>query len=213
MSNPAQHLSPDVVLQQTATLVARDGDAFVVATPLGELRARRAKSCLVAPDPGDRVLLATSDGGESWLLAVLEGPSPTVVHADGDLAIRAGGRLDLTAHDTVGVVAGDSVAVTTGRANVKVVDAHVAFERLTSVGLELLTDVERIKTFATSFDGVFDRLSQRMKRSFRRIEQIDHVKAGHIDYAADATMSLRGDHAVVTAERLVKIDGKQVHLG
>lgn len=209
----APKLEPDAVFQETATVARRDGDAFLVVTPLSELRARRARSCLVAPEAGDRVIVATTDGGEAWVLAVLEGASPLVVQSEGDMAIRSTGRLDLTAHDTVGVVAGEGVAVTAGRVEVKAIDAAIAFDRLTQVGQQLLTEVDRIKTVARTFDGVFDRLSQRMKRSFRRVEQIDQVKAGHVDYAADGTMSLRSDHTVMTAERLVKVDGKQVHLG
>jgi len=52
-----------------------------------------------------------------------------------------------------------------------------------------------------------------MKRSFRTVEDIDQLKAKKIDYAAETTMALRAEHAVVHAEELVKVDGKQIQMG
>ncbi len=45
------------------------------------------------------------------------------------------------------------------------------------------------------------------------MEELDQVKAEHIDYAASASMSLHAQNALVTAEELVKVDGEQIHVG
>ena len=47
----------------------------------------------------------------------------------------------------------------------------------------------------------------------RTVEELDHVRAEQIDYAAKKTMSLHGDNAIVTANELVKVDGEQIHVG
>jgi hypothetical protein len=62
-------------------------------------------------------------------------------------------------------------------------------------------------------DSLFERVSQRVKRSFRTVEDIDQLKAKKIDYAAESTLALRAEHAVVHGEELIKVDGKQIQLG
>ena len=64
-----------------------------------------------------------------------------------------------------------------------------------------------------TLDSVLDRFSQRVKRSYRTVEETDQLKAERIDYTASSTMSLHGENALVTAEQLVKVDGEQIHLG
>jgi hypothetical protein len=52
-----------------------------------------------------------------------------------------------------------------------------------------------------------------VKRSYRFVEEADQVKAQRIDYAAEKSVCLRGENALVVAEELVKVDGGQIHLG
>ena len=47
------------------------GDNFLVNGPLGLVKAKRASSCLIAPDRGDLVLLCQTQAS-SYILAVLE---------------------------------------------------------------------------------------------------------------------------------------------
>jgi hypothetical protein len=66
---------------------------------------------------------------------------------------------------------------------------------------------------ADSCDSVFDRLLQRVKRSYRFVEEHDQVRAAQIDYVAQNNASLRGENTLITAKDLVKVDGEQIHLG
>ena len=79
---------------------------LVVELASGARVARCAKSCLVAPDDGARVLCAL-DGDDVFVLAVLEGPpgAATRVVANGDLQVQATGTLGLGAGERVDVVA------------------------------------------------------------------------------------------------------------
>jgi hypothetical protein len=62
-------------------------------------------------------------------------------------------------------------------------------------------------------DSLFERVSQRVKRSFRTVEDIDQVRANKIDYASESTLALRAENAVVHAEELMKVDASQIQLG
>ncbi|MCZ7681708.1 MAG: DUF3540 domain-containing protein [Sandaracinaceae bacterium] len=55
------------------------------------------------------------------------------------------------------------------------------------------------------------RLSQRVKRAYRFVEEMDVTRAGSIDYRADDVASLRARHTVMAADEQVKVDGKQIH--
>ena len=61
--------------------------------------------------------------------------------------------------------------------------------------------------------ALLDRVSSRVKRSYRMVEECDHVRAEQIDYAAKKRLSLHGETALLTAQHLAKVEGDQIHLG
>jgi len=63
------------------------------------------------------------------------------------------------------------------------------------------------------FDAVFERIAHKSRWSYREVEEMDQVRSGQIDYRSAKNLNLRGKHALITAEELVKIDGDQIHLG
>src|SRR4051812_5960597 len=82
--------SPETYLE--SGLVERLGETIAIRLYTGLVEARRAKSCLVAPEIGDKVLCAIEHDG-AYVLAVLAGAegATTVVTTDGDLELRARG--------------------------------------------------------------------------------------------------------------------------
>jgi hypothetical protein len=52
-----------------------------------------------------------------------------------------------------------------------------------------------------------------MLRFFRKVEGIEQVQAGELDLQVRDSLSLHGRHTMMTAEKLVKVDGAQIHLG
>jgi hypothetical protein len=54
-------------------------------------------------------------------------------------------------------------------------------------------------------DSVLGRLTERIKNSFRRVEQLDQTKAGHISHIAEERYSVKAGHASIIAEDDVKI--------
>jgi hypothetical protein len=108
--------------QDPGTVVRADGATLVVCTARGEFRARRAVSCLVAPEAGDLVLLATAGEAGCFVLAVLERgarSTPTRLVVEGDVdVVAAGGRLALAARDDVSIAAGGAVTVAATRLEV-----------------------------------------------------------------------------------------------
>jgi len=216
MDNLARKLDQRDIVQEVGTVTRIDDGAFIVATDTGEHSGKRAVSCLVAPEPGDYVLISTLPTGQTFIIAVLEREegAGTDIAADGDLRIRLPkGRLSLAAQQGLSLASAKDVSVVAGGLNVNALDGNVALGRLTYVGTYVRCEVERIKTFAGAFDSVLERFSQRVKRSYRTVQEHDQVRAERIDYVANKTLRLHGDSTLMTAKQLVKVDGEQIHLG
>lgn len=210
------HQLRDAIVHQTLgtvrTVSEKDG-ALTVDTRAATHRAQRAVSCLVAPRVGDQVMLAVDEDGNAWILAVLERETDGVTLAvDGDLDVQPSGRLRLSAARGVELV-GQAVSLMANRLDVKALQTEVVLDRLGMVGRTVQTEIERVKTVAGSLDMVMDRFTQKVARSYRTVTEMDQLRAERIDHTAEQTMNLRGKDTLMTAERLVKVDGEQIHMG
>ncbi len=204
------------VSHEIGSVIASDGRGWIVQTDSGDCRARRAVSCLVSPEPDDRVLLAVAEDGHAWILAVLERRegAPIRIEAEGDVAFSVRrGRFSVAAQEGLDLVTARDASLVAGGLRVSANQAGVRVGQLSYLGRFVQAEVERIKVLAGSLDSVLDRLWQRVKRSYRWVEEADHVRADQIDYAAKKNAQIRGRNALVTAEQLVKVDAEQIHIG
>ncbi|AUX46529.1 hypothetical protein SOCE26_080350 [Sorangium cellulosum] len=192
-----------------------DGSAYVVETESGEVRAKRATSCMLEPATGDLVLLATVNGTH-YILAVLEREdgAPSHIVSEGDLQIRLqSGSLGIAAPDGVHVVSGKDLSMAASTFRVQAKEGHVALGVFSLVSQRVRGEVDRAKLIGRSLDSVLERLSHRVKRSYRIVEEADHVRAERIDYAAKGNLAIHSENAKITASHLVKIDGDQIQVG
>lgn len=208
---------PHEALQQFGTVASAEGQgAFVVRLSGGERHARRAVSCLVEPEIDDRVLVALEPRGDAFILAILErrpGAPATLTH-DGDLNLRVGGgKLGIVARDGATLVTGADVSVVSNAVKVTATDGEFVLERLGVLSSFVRAELGKTKVFGSTLETVVDRATQRVKRAFRFVEEIDQLRTKQLDYTAEQVMQLHAGNAVVTAEQLVKVDGEQIHLG
>jgi hypothetical protein len=215
MGNMAIDLTPASVIQMLGELAETDG-RLVVRTRSGSYAVRRALSCLIEPVAGDRVLVAFESEESVFVLAVLERASaaPSRVVFDGDAELYApSGRLEIGARDGISIASPEAVEMTSNRLRVNAVEAQLTLERASYAGAVLSSCVDSVKLAANTLDAVIDRWTQRVRQSLRRVEELDQVKAGQIDHSAQDTLSLHGNNTMLTANQLVRVDGKQIHVG
>lgn len=206
--------SPDGLL--AGTVARAEGGTFAVRTSAGEIEARRAASCLLEPEPGDRVLVATPDG-EAWVLSVLEradpaAPSRVVVASDLEIQVPDG-RFGVAAQESIDLVTARDLRVVAGGLDVHATDANAVFARLTVLADLVRAELDRLKLVAARSDSSVEQVREHVKRSFRTVEEIDSLRAETIDYAAKKLAQVTGQTTIMTAEELVKLDGEQVHIG
>lgn len=220
MDNLARETMGDDVLQVAGVVLERTGPAnkpgqFGVRTERGTFTAKRAVSCLVEPEPDDEVLLAVG-ATRCHILAVLEraeGAPATLTH-DGDLRLRLlKGRLALAAQKGIALMSGDDVSVVSGSVDVKAEQGNFVVKKLSLLGSYAQAEISKVKLVGQTLDSVVERVSQRVKRSYRWVEEIDQTKAEMVDYEAKKLMRIHGKAAVITSEDIVKVDGGQIHMG
>ena len=216
MSNLAQQMNPEEITHVAGVVRKAVGDGWLVQTGSGRYEASRATSCLLEPAEGDRVTLALDGAGGCYVVSILERPTgqPHVrIAIDGDLDFDVQGRFGVTARRGMDLVSGDDLRVLSGKLSLQAVDGRVVFEKMSYVGKVLQSKVEQVRHVASTVESVAERVSQTAKRCYRFIAEFDQLRAERIDHQADKTLRLHGQNAVVTAQRLVQVDGERIHLG
>lgn len=176
----------------------RDGHV-VVSTGQGLLQARLAVSCLVQPECGDTVLVALR-GRQAYVLAVLErtGDAPVAMQLPRSASLAVQGDLRLQATGTVSLQ-GEAV--------------EAVAQRISLVGKAVHWLADTLESTANRIKQVADLWTVQAKSHHRHVEDMEMVRAGHIDMRAEQVMHLNAEHAVVKSRELVKIDGKQIQVG
>ncbi|APR87192.1 hypothetical protein A7982_12541 [Minicystis rosea] len=207
----------DHVVEETGRVLAvRSDGAAQVRTASGTYEVERAVSCLVAAEVDDLVLVARSPHEGAFVLAVLrrETSAATTVALAGDLDVRlGGGRFRVAAQEGVDLLSARDVNVVASGLRVNAGEGSLVLKTLSFLGEAVSAEIDRMKLLGGRFDAVLDRFSQRVQRSYRTVAETDHLRAQRIDHTAEKTMSLHAEHALVTADELVKVDGEQIHLG
>lgn len=214
MESVARKLEVKAVYQEFADVVAA-GEVLTLSTSTGNVIARKAASCLLVPDVGDRVLVAVDGRGEAFVLAVLERDSETraTLELPRRTMVQAAERLSFVAPEGIDVVGGDEVRIASANVAVNSARTRIASRVVDVVGEAVGAELGTVKVVAKTVDSILERVSQRVQRSFKWVEQTDQVKARQLDYAAETIAHFRGEHTVVSAKDLVKVNGEQIHMG
>lgn len=202
--------------QDYGAVVAGGEGQLLVQCDLNRYHARRAVSCLIEPEIGDLVLFCMAEDDGAYILAILEreGGSVTTVSVDGDLNLRLdAGRLGIEACEGVAISTPRRLSMMSSDLHIRAAAADLTCRQMFITGAILQATLGRIKLFADSFDSLCERLHQRVKRSYRFVEETDQVRAENIDHRAEKLLNLRGENMVINARELVKVDGEQIHFG
>jgi len=180
----------------------------------GERRARRAASCLLVPEPGDRVLLALEP--EPFIVAVLErgGEQPAALRLDGDVRLEVpSGKLDIAASEGVRLRSDRAISLLSRALRIESGSGELLFGRLEAVASATRAHIGKLSLVADTCDVVAERIAQRAKRAYRFVEELDQLRARYLDHRADDLLQLKGKNTVLTAREVTKIDGEQIHVG
>lgn len=200
-----------------ATVASVDDQDLMVRTPAGQMRARRAASCLLAPAQGDQVLLSEDHFGRTYVLAVLEraeGQTDNRLCLNGATRLEvSGGELTITAEQGVGLASPAHVSLASAELNVHAARADIGLEETHMAGKSFSASIERIRTVARSVDSFFHNWVQRLSSCFRYVRELDETQAATARQLVEGTLTVQTGNSVHLAEGHVKIDAEQIHLG
>jgi hypothetical protein len=155
--------------------------------------ARVATSCLVTPSVGDSVLCAHAENDtQATILAVLVRLQPEL-----PLIIAPEAALELQVNE---------ITLVTGQAHLVASKVNVSIEVLKRV-------VNRIDEVVDYASSTFGSLFVRAKRSIKRVQELDEVQAGHIKIESPTLIEVHGSVTAISAEHLIQMQSKQIHMG
>lgn len=181
-------------------------ERFRIETEAGySMWARKADGCLLEPATDDLVLVAEGSGTEAFILSVLvkQGERSTVV-LPGEAMIQA---------DSISLAARKSVALEAPDVDLAGVSGTASFLDLRLRAGTFRASIQKASLMVRFFDSVMDRVTQRVRNCFRRVEDTEKVTAGRICSIVRQRFSLKAKHASLLAEEEISMDGKKIHLG
>ncbi|GAB1577873.1 DUF3540 domain-containing protein [Bordetella petrii] len=215
LQKPANSFSGDIHVHSAFLVDAHDSVHFTVSNREHgrQYRVKRAASCLLMPEPGDKVLVSGDAAGGLYIIAVLEqgAGGRANLRVDGELALSAD-RLSLTANDRV-AIATDAFSLKARSGAIEAADWAVESQRYTLASVELDVAAMTARYTGDQRESYFRSVSETTGRSARYVTGTDTVKAINLDYAADFIARLSGNTTLINGETLVKADGKQILVG
>lgn len=200
-----------------ATVTGR-GDKwfFLGAATGGAERAQRADSCLIEPDCGDTVLVCAAGGNApAYILAVLaraERESAVLALPGGVVFNTDHGKLQVNARQ-LEMAATDSLALHAPKLGVAALQGDIKFGTLETSAQQVQARFGAINLMARTLNSTVGRLVQKVKNSFRWVDELDETRAKRVRMQVEGRHEVRAGHATVIAAGQVKIDGEKIDLG
>jgi len=216
MDNLARALNSEEVLLEYGRVTGSEGRFSMVETGSAKMKATKSVSCLIEPLTGDTVLISVAPSGRCYILGILErengGPASLVFEGDVEFKAKEG-RFRVAAQEGIDLVSAKGTALVSPELSINSVQADVSIQHLSFFGTFLQGQIQKIKMIGQAYDSVFERVSQRVRRCYRWVDELDQLKAGQLNYLVKKLMSLRGKYSVLTAEEDVRIDGDKILMG
>ncbi|MHB8885012.1 MAG: DUF3540 domain-containing protein [Methylovirgula sp.] len=182
--------------------------AFKVLVGDHERILRCATSCLVAPEPGDLVLVA-GNSDEGYVLAVLErpGPAPAVLNAatPSDVMVLGAKKLVMRAEEEIEIVAPQT--------NIRGKRFTIAVEALSVIANLLSQTLGRWQSSAQKIDTVATDIATKAARRVTIVDETDMLEAGAIVQRIDAASVTNAQAVVIAAGEDLRLDGARVTVG
>ena len=196
--------------QGTARVVRMDADDAHLLLHAGDglKRAVCAASCMLVPQPGDTVAwLAAGEEGACYVIAVLErdeGVASTVSLPPDAVIKSKAGKLELQA---------ESLTLRSRELSVEAERACLSADQVVGVGTRASWSFGVLRVTAELVETFAERLLQFSRWSKRLVDGPDQVRSRQIDWRAEHSMQLQSQVIIADAEKLLKADGDQIHLG
>ncbi len=178
-----------------------------VRAECGMLAARSAASCLLAPQPGDTVLLMSVQG-QWWITSILHSPSI----ANSVLQVPGAQQLTVSAPEVI-LQAGQACRVQSDLFELETqkLDVRSTSARFTISALQLAAHC--LTAMAQRLHLMSEHIDTTCRARTTRVEEVDHLSARHITTTADETHTQQTGQMLINARDTVRVDGDRILMG
>lgn len=196
-----------------------DDGRFTVRSGAQHYEAQRAVSCLVPPEAGDRVAcwrVAAGDADAVFIVAVLTRASAAgaqrVCLGEGVELSAEQGRLTVSASQSL-QLRSPSCELHAEQAELRAGKVSLVYRTLQSVGELASLTVGQLRLVGTLLSSVFDQQVHHARQHQRTVDGVDRLDAKVIQQHASSLLQLQGENLLANGERVIKMQGTQIHLG
>jgi hypothetical protein len=234
-ASPASHASPaprgaaDGPRLATGIVCGSAGAWFFVRSNDGEHRAQVAPSCLLLPESGDSVLLCLTpdlplagvrDGMlvlpcHQHILAVLaraDAAQASVLLPGGVRLATQAGSLRIEGQE-IEIAATTGLKASTPQLTLEAVRGDLRFGHANASAGSVTACIGELRMFARNLTTQVDRLVQKVRNSFRTVDELDDLHAGRTRWEVEGHAQLHARQVTLLAEGAVKVDGQRIDLG
>jgi hypothetical protein len=200
---------------EESVVIGGGNENWIVQSSLGTYKAKKAFSCLVCPEIGDKVLSVSLAAGGASILAILERKSSqaTRLKFGGDVDFSSPGSIKMLANERIDVMSGDAMNFDTVELSMRSETSSVSFDRLSVTGNEANQYINKIRVMSKYLETVSETSKQVMKNSFRLVSGLESLTAGEVLQQVKKRFTVQSKQVSMLAEEDAKLNGKRVHLG
>lgn len=202
--------------QLHARINAQDGPRFGVVCSAGRFWVKVAFSCLVQPAVGDRVLISLEDGGEGYVLGILERElkQPMRVRLEGDVDLDVpAGALTVRCRDGFSLGAGPRLVVQADQGTLSCKQADLLLGQLKVSG-ECTSSHWLVREERTArLDQQAAIVEARYGESRQSVSGLEQRHSGALHQQVSEDYRLKAQRMDLNAEGRLAIDGSTIELG
>ena len=215
MKQVAQQDETTATSMEEALVMGGGTDNWIIQSGSGTYKARKAFSCLVAPEIGDKVLSVSLPSGGSSILAILERKQSqtTRLKFDGDVDISSPRSIRMFATKSLDAFSGETMHFDSKEISLRSKIASMLFDRLSATGSEAVHNISNIRVLSKTIETVSETSRQVANHSFRLVSGLESVRAGEILQRIKKRFTVQSRQVNMLAEDDAKLNAKRVHLG
>ncbi|MBC8440584.1 MAG: DUF3540 domain-containing protein [Deltaproteobacteria bacterium] len=200
---------------RTGSVVSIISDEIIINMTGDTIKAKKAFSCIIDPQPGDIIICSESENGMIYILGIIERPATQKMNISfpSDVAFQANqGSLNIHFSDNV-TIASKDVNFFSKKVIHKSQEAIVSYDNITANGNELQASFKTVRLISNLINTMAKQVIDRFKGYIRSTEDNDMVKAGQMTRRADGLCSIDSKYTIMNSKKITKIDGEKILMG
>lgn len=216
MKNLAQQININDAAIFAGTVKSVLDKKYVVHNTNGQiLIAPQASSCLIRPNPGDKVLVTNMDNCP-YVLAVLEKQNvdSSTITFEGDLNMEIpDGEFNLNAQNNITLSTPKDLTIFAEKLGLTGEDLITAFQKINIYSTAVEGHLHQVKLMSQKVQSTVSTVVNHYSRRHTCVDGIDSIKASAIKQTAKHILSLKSKFTFIHATKNVKVDGQQILMG